>query len=157
MYDIATENRFWSKVETGNKEECWECVAMGLTYNGYGEIRVNGKKIYAHRFSYQLHHNRLIQDNMCICHKCDNRKCVNPNHLFLGTIKDNNIDKMNKGRGVTPKGEKHGRVKLNEIKVKEIRAKYEKGQLTKKQLANDYGVCYDTICRIIRREIWKHI
>jgi hypothetical protein len=159
MFDIDIENRFWSKVERDdeNADKCWEWTAC-LNKGGYGEFGVgNKKKMRAHRFSFQLHHNRLIQDNMCVCHKCDNRKCVNPNHLFEGTNQDNITDRDNKGRGNQQKGENHGLSKLNEIQVLEIRAKYKNGGTTQTQLGLEYGVHNVTISEIIRREIWKHI
>ncbi len=111
--------------------------------------------ILAHRFSFQLHHNRLIQDKMCICHKCDNRKCVNPHHLSEGTHQDNMNDMKNKGR--LPKGENQYLSKLTEVEVLEIRAKYSKGKITQKQLAQEYDVNHSLISKIINRKSWKHI
>jgi hypothetical protein len=155
MYSIKDENRFWSKVETGNEDECWEVVAMFLNRYGYGEFGVNGKRILAHRFSYQLFHNRLIKDKMFICHTCDNPACVNPHHLFEGTPQENMTDRDNKGRVI--KGEKHYISKLTEEKVKEIRAKFEKDGTTHINLAMEYCVSRSLIGLIINRKTWTHI
>ena len=147
MYSVKDENRFWSKILTGNEDECWEIVGLFLNRTGYGELRVNGTKIRAHRFSYQLFHNRLIKDKMVICHKCDNPSCVNPYHLFEGTMKDNMNDRDNKGRGL--KGEKNGRSKLTEAQVKEIRTKYAAGGTSYKKLGEEYGINQSLISNII--------
>ena len=157
MYDIETENRFWSKIERDdeNPDKCWDVVAMCLNQNGYGEFCVNRKLIIAHRFSYQLHHNRLIGDKMFICHTCDNPACVNPHHLFEGTPQENMTDKTNKGRAT--KGEKQPLSKLTEKQVLEIRAKYAKGRITYNVLAKEYGVHKTSIGLIINRKIWTHI
>ena len=157
MYDIETENRFWSKILTGDEDECWEIVAMGLIEKGYGQFKVNGEAILAHRFSYQLYHNRLIKDNMVICHTCDNPSCCNPHHLFEGSYQDNMIDMLNKDRANKCKGEKQGRSKLKDKQVLEIRAKYTKGGTTHRKLAEEYGVAYGIIGSIIRRKTWTHI
>jgi hypothetical protein len=84
----------------------------------------------AHRYSYELYHNRLIKDGMILLHLCDNPKCVRPDHLQEGTHKENTADMMNKGRGSV--GEKVGTSKLSEAQVKEIRAKYKSGILLTK-------------------------
>ena len=159
MYDIETENRFWSKILTGEIDECWECVAIYLNRAGYGEFSLNDKLIKAHRFSYQLFHNRLIKDKMVIMHICDNRKCVNPHHLSEGTQQDNITDMVNKGRanGGGVKGEKHYISKLTEEKVKEIRAKFEKDGTTHINLAMEYCVSRSLISNIIHRRRWTHI
>lgn len=82
--------------ETG----CWEWIGCDKK-DGYGEIHVDGKNMRAHRASYTVF-KEDIPNGLLVCHKCDNRKCVNPDHLFLGTHKDNWDDAVNKGRIVTP-------------------------------------------------------
>jgi len=93
--DSETIDRFWSNVKLS--EDCWEWV--GAKFNrGYGVFAYNGKSPgYAHRFSYELHHGP-IPKGMVIMHKCDNRKCVHPDHLKAGTQKENIHDAMKKGR-----------------------------------------------------------
>lgn len=88
--------RFWSKVSIGAPDDCWEWQAYA-TKQGYGKFSI-GKKLYmAHRVSYKLTYGDFDQSLDC-CHKCDNPRCVNPNHLFLGTTKDNMQDMLSKGR-----------------------------------------------------------
>lgn len=81
------------------ENECWEFT--GALRDGYGAIKYNGKLCSAHRVSYIISKGN-IPDGLLVCHKCDNRKCVNPKHLFLGTYSDNMIDCYNKGRMVIP-------------------------------------------------------
>ena len=157
MYDVEIENRFWSKVERDdeNPDKCWECVAMYLNILGYGQFWANGKLIRAHRFSYQLFHNRLIKDEMCICHKCDNPSCVNPHHLFEGTTQENTADREKKGRSC--KGEKQPASKLIDQQVLEIRTKYQNGGISQRKLGQEYRISQRNIFRIVHRELWTDI
>lgn len=156
---LTTEEKFWEKV---NKTEyCWEWTGC-LFPNGYGCLmRYDDDKQYpmlAHRVSWENHFSE-IPEGLVVCHKCDNRKCVNPDHLFLGTQKENIQDMIQKNRRViTPSiGSKNGSAKLSEEQVKEIREKFIPRKVTVKMLAEEYGVSAATIEAIVLRKTWKHI
>lgn len=91
----AIAERFWAKVE--KTDGCWEWTAF-VHPKGYGMFGVGREARRAHRVSYEIA-NGPIPDGLCVCHSCDNRRCVRPDHLFLGTNQDNVDDKMRKGRG----------------------------------------------------------
>lgn len=92
-------SRFYEKIEFIPFHECWEWIGKKQS-DGYGEFRALGKVYFrAHRFSWILFYGN-IPDGVLVCHKCDNRGCVNPNHLFLGSRLDNTMDMDNKGRRV---------------------------------------------------------
>ena len=97
---------------------------------------------------------------ICVCHRCDNPRCVNPEHLFLGSHQDNMSDKMTKGRcwnGGGKQGENHPCSTLTETQVREIRGRWAAGGIKQKQLAVDYGVNYRTINQVVNMKKWKHL
>ena len=93
--DIA--DRLWAKV--AKTDECWEWTGY-IKPNGYASLYDphTGTKQYIHRISWELHNGGPIPDGMMVCHRCDNRRCVRPDHLFLGTARDNVVDQTSKGR-----------------------------------------------------------
>lgn len=93
-----------------------------------------------------------IPDGLCVLHRCDNRLCVRPDHLFLGTYLDNCRDKIAKGRSGNFSGELNGRAKLTKMQVDRIRADYTKGD--GRRMAGIYGVSKTTILRIVAGELW---
>jgi hypothetical protein len=108
----------------------------------------------AHRISWILHYGP-IPDGLIVLHKCDIPKCVNPDHLFLGTGQDNMDDMVSKGRSL--KGEKSPMHKLTEEEVLEIRSLYQSGEFSQGRLASMYRVNQTNIGFIIRRKSWRHI
>ena len=150
--------RFWTKVDKSG--ECWEWTA-NLYSNGYGQFYLNGTMVLSHRLSYVMNHPLTIDlwkhREIFVCHRCDNPRCVNPAHLFLGTHTDNMRDREAKGRANRPKGEEQSQSKLTETQVREIRIKYATGGISYQQLALEYGVSFGGVGHIIQRRSWKHI
>lgn len=142
-------DRFWSKVDKSGS--CWEWVGA-RNNKGYGQIRINKRLLLAHRVGYELE-NSKIPDGMCVLHRCDNPSCVNPSHLFLGTVADNNRDMHDKGRAVDNRGERSGKAKLKEEDVKWIRqlgAPYRK-------IAKCFGISSAQVSQIKNRNQWRHV
>jgi hypothetical protein len=99
---LPTALRFWSKVSIKDPEKCWEWTAA-LKDNGYGYFRISKElgMISAHKAAYIIT-NGTVPEGMYVCHRCDNRKCANPNHLWLGSAVENQRDMASKGRNVSP-------------------------------------------------------
>jgi hypothetical protein len=161
---IPIEVRFWSKVTLS--EGCWEWAAA-CDGAGYGSIGIDTggtwkdwKIVKTHRWMWEFIHGPIPGD-LFVLHKCDNRKCVRPDHLFLGTHLDNSNDKIAKGRDVILKGTTNGRAKLTEADVLAIRAAHTyvpgKRNGAVARLACQYGVSESMISDIVRRKNWKHL
>jgi len=146
--------RFWNKVNKKESDECWNWTAC-INTDGYGIIAVNGQADSAHRVSWKIHHGE-IPEGMCVCHKCDNPSCVNPNHLFLGTQEDNIKDMCRKGRAVHKLGEDAPNAKLTEKEVIEIRRRYRNGESVS-AIAEKYPVGASMVYLIVRHQSWTHI
>jgi hypothetical protein len=155
------EHRFWAKVDKDGPihpklgTRCW--LSTGVKdKGGYGYMRVRGSLVSMHRYSWELHFG-AIPDGLDVCHRCDNRVCVNPTHLFLGTQAGNNADMVAKDRQA--KGEDFPQAKLTKEDVREIRRRYALGgpRNTLRALASEFGVSMPTIHRVVKREKWKHI
>jgi len=149
---ISLQDRFMAKVFVPNDPDaCWEWKAAKS--KGYGRFRLNGKFTYAHRFSYQFFCGE-VAGGMYVCHKCDNPICVNPKHLFLGTHKENMLDRNQKNR--QSKGSKNGSSKLKENDILEIRKMLNSGS-TGREIAKQFGISYHVISKIKHGRIWSHV
>lgn len=151
-YNGTPTERFWKYVKKTNT--CWLWIGTKTTA-GYGALRLRGEsKQQAHRFSYELHKG-TIPNGMCVLHSCDNPPCVNPSHLWLGTLKDNAIDREKKGRGVDNKGEKNSRAKLTLNQVEKIRELYETAKYFQRELGVLFSVSRSNIREIVNKNSWK--
>lgn len=183
--------RFWAKVNKAGAVPahvpelgaCWEWTAS-RDRKGYGQIMLDGKPRRAHRISWFL----CNEDpgTRCVLHRCDNRVCVNPAHLFLGSVADNNSDMFAKGRGVTrpftpethkkavellprgdkhyarsqphrlARGESHGNAKLDAATVVAIRRERAEGA-SLDEIGKRYGISDGAVCAIAKRRSWRHV
>lgn len=137
---------------------CWNWT--GGTSEGYGCIGLGKIKDRLHRVVWKLA-NGDIPNGLYVLHTCDNRRCCNPAHLFLGTCGDNIRDMWKKGRGILPTGpavhgEQNGHAKLTDGDVATIKLRRSRGELLS-ALAKEYGVCDSTICKLAKGRRWKHI
>jgi hypothetical protein len=149
--------RFNAKYKNNKNTGCWEWSAA-LDGKGYGVLRDGAKLIRAHRASYQLHIGEIPKE-MCVCHKCDNPLCCNPEHLFLGNAQDNINDKVAKGRakGGSNKGIANSKAKLSEPQVLFIRWLCNFGMMPQREIGEVFGVGIDAVQRIHQRITWGHI
>lgn len=171
-------DRFWSKVEKlGTEGGCWLWTgSCGI--KGYGQFYLNRTMRLAHRVSYTLNI-APIPAGLFVCHSCDQRLCVNPAHLWVGTNLDNMRDCCAKGRiasgdrsfarlhperlsrgaahAASRRGELNGSAKLTAANVIEIRERYASGGIYQAQLAREFEVDKTLISLVIKRKTWAHI
>jgi hypothetical protein len=151
---VPFEERFWSKVDKSG--DCWLWTA-GLSDTGYGEINRGGEygMVAAHRTAWDLSVGP-IPDGAWILHKCDVKRCCNPDHLFLGDAKSNVTDMIQKGRRPfrSAPGERHGSAKLTETSVREIRSRHANGESVYSMLGQ-YPVV--DLYAVVSRRTWKHV
>lgn len=160
MFTARQIQNFWRHVRRGAANECWPWTASVRSAKcPYGKLGIKhptvGRIQLAHRMSYMIAHGTITSEQQ-VLHSCDNPRCVNPAHLFLGTHAVNMADRLQKGRCADTKGTKNGRVKLTPDDVLAIRRSRDTWKNCT-ALAVAYGVCAQTIRDILRRKLWKHL
>jgi hypothetical protein len=151
MLSLKDPEHFWAKVERRGPDECWPWTGGNTKRGGYGYY-CHGNKIHrAHRIAYELSIGK-IAEGMFVCHRCDNPACVNPAHLFVGSVLDNNRDAMFKGRNSY--GERCGHSKLRSRDVERIRECRRFGAKVS-DLSHTYGVSMSAIKQVIRGDTWR--
>jgi hypothetical protein len=156
--------RFFLKVK--KSDGCWLWTG-NRNVRGYGILRIGERNVLAHRFSFE-HAVGPIPDSMKVCHRCDTRLCVRPDHLFLGTSKDNTQDAVRKGRmshgdghylrknpDLALRGSKNGNAKLDEETVRAIRRRAERESQV--VIARDLGISPATVSHVVCRRKWAHV
>jgi hypothetical protein len=150
---------FWVRVAVSeNRHACWEWQRYRKP-GGYGRttLTINGNSTteYAHRLAYRLHYG-VFNEELCVLHRCDNPPCCNPNHLFLGTRVENNLDRTAKGRSNRFEHTPAPNCILKPEDVRRIR-QYAADGRKQRRIAEEMGVSILVVNRVIRRETYKNI
>lgn len=167
-FEVSTNTHILFDAKIDKSEECWVWNG-GLNCNGYGIFHNNRRVWLAHRVAYFLFLN-IDPKDFLVCHHCDNKPCVKPTHLFLGSHQDNHDDSVQKNRhshGSTHRsvtcpesilrGESHGYAKLTDEQVMKIRTLYSTGLYSQSTIANAFSVHQVTIALIVKGRTWKHL
>lgn len=161
---------FWNRVSKAGDSDCWTWQGP-TSESGYGTLYWRGRHSRAHRVSYEITHGR-IPGGLHVLHRCDNRPCCNPAHLWLGTHTDNMRDMFAKGRcrrasgaehytalrpGCRARGEKNRNSRLTEFQVSALLAEYVSRVTKQRDLARKYGVSQRLVSNIVHNRAWKHV
>jgi HNH endonuclease len=155
--------RFLKHIKIGNPDECWNWDgrpaerSKQYAYFRWEEKRIGNAHVAAYILFIGNIPRRHGKKKLCVCHSCDNGRCVNPNHLWLGTYKQNEADKYSKGRQniADHHGESNPSAKLTIEEVEKIRKKYATGHYTCERLGTKFNVSKSTVARIVSGKCWK--
>lgn len=145
----AIFRQFWDKVQRADAKACWPWTGS-IASHGYGVFSVGDARIRAHRFAW-IASRGPIPEGQEVCHQCDCKSCVNPDHLFLGSHRDNMLDAIRKGRKRA-----WGLQKLDAARVLDIRSRAASGVL-QRSIATEFGISEGTVSQIVNRRTWAHL
>lgn len=151
--------RFWKYVTKTEGDGCWEWTGH-RTRLGYGRLKIGhrpkARSAEAYRISWEIHHGP-IPEGLCVCHRCDNPPCVRPDHLFLGTHRDNMLDAAAKGFMGRARAERNGNARLTWEIVRDVRRLYATGLYSQKQLAERFGMCPASAHNVVTGKYWRDV
>ena len=160
-YNNATDEELLAQIKLvfdkyviKNDDYCWGWSGL-ISNKGYSSINIRGAKTGAHRASWMIH-NGHIPDGIFVCHRCNNRSCTNPNHLFLGTHQDNMDDMIKKGRTKILRGEDCPWTNLDNKTVSRIKADLKKN-IPNKYIIKIYGISKGVLDKIKSGKSWRHV
>jgi hypothetical protein len=147
--EMRSMAHLWQSVDmTAGTDGCWPYMKKPMG-SGYVKVYVvNNRYDYAHRIAYRLAYGE-IPDGLRVLHTCDNRRCVNPAHLYLGTMSESQALSIQRGHRTFVHGDEHPSTKLPEMQVDAIRRRYAAGGVLQRDLADEYGVHYSLISLIV--------
>lgn len=149
-------DRFWARTDrSGGPDACWEWRGYRMP-GGYGNLSIDDRTQLTHRVAWQLT-NGPIPDDLWVLHRCDNRPCCNPAHLFLGTTQDNSADRKAKGRNPDKRGAKHHLTRLDDPAVLRIREIWSAGGRTQQSIASEFAISQPAVSEIVNRRKWAHL
>ena len=170
--DEINASKFWSRVDIGTTDTCWPWT-RGRFPDGYGAFWLNGQNIGAHRVAYSLSTGIRPAPGLQVCHRCDNPTCCNPDHLFIGTAKDNFLDSLRKGRRAKvvvptardhadkmPRGSSHWAVKRYQTLTDDIVKLIKQGLLNGErqcELMRRLNIPRRVVQRVASGRVWRHI
>lgn len=160
MNTDEVRDRLLEKRQLDDAGGCWLWLGK-VTPLGYGQLSVGGRQLYTHRLAAAVWLGFDLDGPLCVLHRCDTPGCFNPEHLFVGTKRDNTRDMIAKGRARFPagpprRGSERSDAKLTEDAVREIRRRIDQG-VSRRHLADEYGVSYWTVCKAAAGISWRHV
>lgn len=166
---LARADKFWTKVDVRGADDCWPWMATTTPEKTrslpYGRFYISKSRIVrAHRAAFMIS-TGINPDQLLVCHSCDNPRCCNPKHLWLGTNAQNNADRAAKGRSApvtltasdrSRPGTEHHDAKISNADVVAIRERYARGDSVR-TISADYPIGPTTIWRIATGRLWRHV